>query len=170
MHAPAQNPVPWDRSFPATPAMAVGEQSGQSRECPLSQGELQAPPVTPATSPRVTWGLHSSISPAGILKLPAKTVPLQLSLFHCSSEGLKASVSTKGVGIGVSMVLVRTGDTLRRPRLQQELHPLQPNPGSGSSPTCQPIKEMNVRFILGMHVFIFMFPFCNCSQSGSNNS
>lgn len=58
----------------------------------------------------VTWWLRSSISPGGILKLPGKTVPLQLSLCHCSSEGLKASVSTKGVGIGVPMVLGRTGD------------------------------------------------------------
>lgn len=81
-------------------------------------------------SPRGAWGLHFALSPAGVLKLPGKPVPVQLSLCPCSSEGLQSAQRSGNGGAH--------GPSPKESRALWELHPVQPNPGSGSSPTCQP--------------------------------
>lgn len=70
----ALNPVPVTGDIPCTAhcALPVPWQGGMS----LSQGDLQAQPPHPC----VLWWLHSPTSPAGILNLPGKTVPLSLLL------------------------------------------------------------------------------------------
>lgn len=94
---------------PATPAMAVGEWRGQSRECPCHKETYRHPCHQP---PHPTW-CGASILPTALLV--SRSCQEKQSLSSCPSvtERLMASVSIKEVGMGVPMVLLRTGDIPR---------------------------------------------------------